>query len=202
MPKIVDHNEQKQLVAEAAMRVIKREGLEHASVRKIAVEAGISAGSMRHYFSTQHELFLFSMNRINEKVTERISQLRFHGPIEQDVLNVLEQFLPLDEERFFEMEVWQAFTVKALTEKELQPLKDEMYHSLRQVVHTCLIKLEEHTLLMDDVDIPLETERLYAIVNGIALHRIIQPNEMKPELMRSILKLHLYTLMKKNVPPQ
>ncbi|MCW1835245.1 MULTISPECIES: TetR family transcriptional regulator [Bacillus] len=48
------------------MRVIKQDGLENAPVWKIAVEADISAGSMRHYFSTQQELFLFSMNLIQE----------------------------------------------------------------------------------------------------------------------------------------
>ncbi|WEZ71146.1 TetR/AcrR family transcriptional regulator [Bacillus altitudinis] len=89
--------------------MIKQEGLESASVRKIAVEAGISAGSMRHYFSTQQELFLFSMNLIQERVKERIAKLPLNGSTEENVFTLLEQVLPLDEERIFEMEVWQAF---------------------------------------------------------------------------------------------
>ncbi|MBJ8056453.1 TetR family transcriptional regulator, partial [Bacillus cereus] len=88
MPKIVDHHKQKQKVAQAAMRVIKQEGLESASVRKIAVEAGISAGSMRHYFSTQQELFLFSMNLIQERVKERIAKLPLNGSTEENVFTL------------------------------------------------------------------------------------------------------------------
>jgi len=200
MPKIVDHHKQKQKVAHAAMRVIKQEGLESASVRKIAVEAGISAGSMRHYFSTQQELFLFSMNLIQERVKERIARLPLNGSTEENVFTILEQVLPLDEERIFEMEVWQAFTVKALTEPDLQPLNAKMYDELFQTVQFCLMKLKEDELLLDQLDLLLETERLYAVINGLALNGIIQPHRLPPELMRSVLQMHLQSITKQDMP--
>ncbi|AMB91084.1 TetR/AcrR family transcriptional regulator [Bacillus altitudinis] len=200
MPKIVDHHKQKQKVAQAAMRVIKQEGLESASVRKIAVEAGISAGSMRHYFSTQQELFLFSMNLIQERVKERIARLPLNGSTEENVFTLLEQVLPLDEERIFEMEVWQAFTVKALTEPDLQPLNAKMYDELFQTVQFCLMKLNEDELLLDHVDLLLETERLYAVINGLALNGIVQPHRLPPQLMRSVLQMHLQSITKKDMP--
>ncbi|MCC9088541.1 MULTISPECIES: TetR/AcrR family transcriptional regulator [Bacillus] len=202
MPKIVDHQKQKQKVAQAAMRVIKQEGLENASVRKIAVEAGISAGSMRHYFSTQQELFLFSMNLIQERVKERIAGLPLNGSTKENILSLLEQVLPLDEERRFEMEVWQAFTIKSLTESDLQALNAEMYDDLFQTVHACLTKLKEAELLLEHTDLLLETERLYAVVNGLALNGILQPHRLPPQLMRSVLEMHLQSITKKDMPPQ
>ncbi|UOG07027.1 TetR family transcriptional regulator [Bacillus altitudinis] len=182
------------------MRVIKQEGLESASVRKIAVEAGISAGSMRHYFSTQQELFLFSMNLIQERVKERIAKLPLNGSTEENVFTLLEQVLPLDEERIFEMEVWQAFTVKALTEPDLQPLNAKMYDELFQTVQFCLMKLNEDELLLDHIDLLLETERLYAVINGLALNGIVQPHRLPPQLMRSVLQMHLQSITKKDMP--
>ncbi len=85
---------------------------------------------MRHYFSTQQELFLFSMNLIQDRIKERMTRLPLNGSTEENVLTLLEQVLPLDEERRFEMEVWQAFTMKSLTEPELQPLNAKMYDEL------------------------------------------------------------------------
>ncbi|MGG1698361.1 TetR/AcrR family transcriptional regulator [Bacillus zhangzhouensis] len=202
MPKIVDHQKQKQKVAQAAMRVIKQEGLENASVRKIAVEAGISAGSMRHYFATQQELFLFSMNLIQERVKERMAGLPLNGSTKENVLTLLEQVLPLDEERRFEMEVWQAFTIKSFTEPDLQPLNAEMYDELFQTVQFCLMKLKEDRLLLDHIDLLLETERLYAVVNGLALNGILQPHRLPPQFMRSVLQMHLQSITKKDMPPQ
>ena len=59
MPKIVDHDKQRQRVAEVALRVIQRGGLEKATVRNIAEEAELSVGSLRHYFTSQAELLAF-----------------------------------------------------------------------------------------------------------------------------------------------
>ncbi|WP_144521946.1 TetR/AcrR family transcriptional regulator [Bacillus pumilus] len=201
MPKIVDHHKQKQKVAQAAMRVIKQDGLENASVRKVAVEAGISAGSMRHYFSTQLELFLFSMTLIQERVKERMTELQLNGSTEENVLALLEQVLPLDEERRFEMEVWQAFTVKSMTEPDLQPLNAKMYDELFQMTQSCLMTLKEDGLLLDDIDLLVETERLYAVINGLALNGILQPHRLPPQLIRSVLLMHLQSITKKDMSP-
>ncbi|WP_144531748.1 TetR/AcrR family transcriptional regulator [Bacillus pumilus] len=201
MPKIVDHHKQKQKVAQAAMRVIKQDGLENASVRKVALEAGISAGSMRHYFSTQQELFLFSMTLIQERVKERVTGIQLNGPTEENVLALLEQVLPLDEERRFEMEVWQAFTVKSMTEPDLQPLNAKMYDELFQMAQYCLMKLKEDGLLLDDIDFLVETERLYAVINGLALNGILQPHRLPPKLIRSVLQMHLQSITKKDMSP-
>jgi AcrR family transcriptional regulator len=56
MPKLVDHEQRRRELGEAVWRVIRRDGVEAASVRKVAQEAGWSAGALRHYFSTQSEL--------------------------------------------------------------------------------------------------------------------------------------------------
>ena len=74
MPKIVDHEARRKELAEAAWRVIRREGLEGASVRNVAKEAGMSLGSLRHYFATQSELLAFSMRMVGERVKERIKK--------------------------------------------------------------------------------------------------------------------------------
>ncbi|MGM0975119.1 MAG: TetR/AcrR family transcriptional regulator [Bacillota bacterium] len=74
MPKKVDHEKQKKVLAKAAWRVIKKEGIEGASVRKIAKEAGLSAGSLRHYFSNQSELLAYSMNLVIRKGENKNSE--------------------------------------------------------------------------------------------------------------------------------
>ena len=61
MPKQVDHEKRRRQIAEATWRLISTEGIEQATVRKIAQEAGLSLGALRHYFATQDELLRFSM---------------------------------------------------------------------------------------------------------------------------------------------
>ena len=50
MPKIVDHDLQKEKFADATRRLIARVGLEGITMRAVAAEAGLSYGSLFHYF--------------------------------------------------------------------------------------------------------------------------------------------------------
>ncbi|QOS82041.1 TetR family transcriptional regulator [Paenibacillus sp. JNUCC31] len=194
MPKIVDHDKQRLLVAEAAWRVIRRDGMEQASVRNIAVEAGISAGSMRHYFSTQSELLLYAMNLVSERVSNRIAQMSFDAsPLENMKLLLLE-LLPSTDEKMAEMEVWYAFTAKSKTEPALKEHADKVYDKLRHAMATVITYLMELNLSRTDLDKELEIERLYALIDGLGIHAILRPDQMNTKIMDDILTMHLVTL--------
>ncbi|MFC9712571.1 TetR/AcrR family transcriptional regulator [Paenibacillus sp. NPDC056933] len=194
MPKIVDHDKQRLLVAEAAWRVIRRDGMEQASVRNIAVEAGISAGSMRHYFSTQSELLLYAMNLVSERVSNRIAQMSFDAsPLENMKLLLLE-LLPSTDEKMAEMEVWYAFTAKSKTEPALKEHADKLYDELRHAMATVITYLMELNLSRTDLDKELEIERLYALIDGLGIHAILRPDQMNTKIMDDILTMHLVTL--------
>lgn len=53
-------------VAQAAWRVIVREGLDRASMRAIAQELGSSTGVVTHYFRDKEELILFALEQVFE----------------------------------------------------------------------------------------------------------------------------------------
>jgi len=194
MPKIVDHQKQKEKLAEAAWRVIRRDGMEHASVRNIAAEAGLSVGSMRHYFSTQSELLAFSMQLVSDNVNERVSRIPFTGKPMEDIPLLMYEMLPLDEERSAEMEVWVAFTAKALVDPALQALSRQVSEEMRTGMTRAIEALIRLEPSCRDLDPALEAERLYALVDGLAIHGVMQPDRMPPERMRSVLLHHIQTL--------
>ncbi|MCG7386610.1 TetR family transcriptional regulator C-terminal domain-containing protein [Paenibacillus sp. ACRRY] len=194
MPKIVDHDKQRLLVAEAAWRIIRRDGMEQASVRNIAEEAGISAGSMRHYFSTQSELLLYAMNLVSERVSNRIQQMSFNGSPMENMKLLLLEFMPNTDEKMAEMEVWFAFTAKSKTDPALKALADKVYDEIRQAMATVIMYLVKHNLSRTDFNEELEIERLYALVDGLSIHAVLRPDQMTSEIMESALSLHLASL--------
>ncbi|WP_339275488.1 TetR/AcrR family transcriptional regulator [Paenibacillus sp. FSL W8-0426] len=197
MPKIVDHDKQRLLVAEAAWRVIRRDGMEQASVRKIAEEAGISPGSMRHYFSTQSELLLYAMTLVSKRVHERIKRLDLNGPPLENAKRLLLEVLPTTEENMAEMEVWYAFTAKSKTDPALKSLADQVYGELRYTASSVIQYLIKLGLAKPDMQEQLETERLYALIDGLAVHAILNPEQMEPQLLEDIVELHLSSLCSK-----
>ncbi|GIP23858.1 TetR/AcrR family transcriptional regulator [Paenibacillus sp. J22TS3] len=194
MPKIVDHDKQRQLVAEAAIRVIRRSGLEQATVRNVAVEAGLSVGSMRHYFSTQAELFAFCMTLFRERIERRVEMMSFSGPVLLEVRNLILQFIPVDEERKTEMEVWLSFNAKALIHPELRLLSQEMHDGLYKASSIVIETLRQHKLARPDLDPEIETEKLYALIDGLALHQIMQPGRLSSERIEHMIDEHLRML--------
>ena len=197
MPKIVDHEQQKIKVAEAAWRVIRRSGIENASVRNVAQEAGVSPGSMRHYFSTQAELFSFSMSLVSERVNQRISSLSFERPVPEVARDVLRELLPLNEESRSEMEVWLAFVSKSLSEPSLRDHADRVYGELREAMLRIVQGLVEYGFAPQELDIEKETERLQVFVDGVALHALLYPDHMPPSKMEKLLDDCLNSLCKK-----
>lgn len=60
MPRIVDHVRRREEIARLAVRVVQREGAEHATVRRIAKVGGFSIGVLTHYFKDKDELIAFA----------------------------------------------------------------------------------------------------------------------------------------------
>src|SRR6476661_5525267 len=106
MPKFVDAALRRQEVVEAVFRIIASDGLERASLREVADEAGLAVGSVRHYFASSDDLLVFSFGAVIDRIAARleeslalVEQEPQGGPEQLSaVVNFLGQFLPLDEE--------------------------------------------------------------------------------------------------------
>lgn len=75
MPKQVDHQERRRHIGEAVLRLIATRGLEAASLRNVAAEAGVSMGAVQHYFADKQAMLVFAQQYNYERSTVRIPQL-------------------------------------------------------------------------------------------------------------------------------
>ncbi|MBW4082272.1 TetR/AcrR family transcriptional regulator [Paenibacillus sp. S150] len=189
MPKIVDHSERKSHIAEATWRVIMNQGMKGATVRKIAQEAGVSLGALRHYFSSQHELLAFAMNLVKERVNARIAAILGLGlPPKEKVTRVLLELIPVDDTTMAEMEVWFAFVFHLkYADEEYAELNDEIYPGIRRLVDY----LDRQGVLRQDLDKDNEAERLYALVDGLALHAMLEPERLDKQRIICVLTGHM-----------
>ncbi|MGD9694253.1 MAG: TetR/AcrR family transcriptional regulator [Thermoleophilia bacterium] len=188
MPRQVDSAERRALIARAVWRVILRDGLESASVRKVAAEAGLSAGSLRHYFASQSELVAFSMELVIERVTARAT-----ARLDEGFAAVLDEVLPLDEERRAEVEVWLAFTARSRVDPALDAVRRRSDEALRGLCAAAVAEVTDGRLA--DSEASIEAEALYALVDGLALHAVAGDGaDPSPAAMRAVLARHLERL--------
>jgi len=183
------HARRRAQLVDAVFRVVARDGIEGVSVRAVASEAGLSMGSLRHYFATQAELLAFSLGEVERRMRARLAGLEASGDPRDDLERVLHQLVPLTPESRVEHEIWLAFAGKAVAEPTLHELNARVYDDLRALLHRLV-----PDVLGPGRDAELETERLYALVDGLVLHAALRPGEMTPDRMVDVIRYHLDTL--------
>jgi AcrR family transcriptional regulator len=185
VPKLVDHDARREELAAALWRVVTRDGVERASVRRVAAEAGWSTGSLRHYFDSQPALLAFAMELVIERVTRRVEAASRHGTPRAVAEHALQEVLPLDDERRAEMQVWLAFTTRSLVDPELRPLRERAHEGLRELCRGAAQLIGAA---------PADAERIHALVDGLAMHAVLDPATTTPARQRELLAAELDAL--------
>jgi len=118
VPKIVDHDERRLELVDATWRIIARNGLEGATMREIAMEAGFANGALKPYFPTKDTLLEFAFSHVFNRTNQRIAEVTAG----QTGLAALRAFclevLPLDEERINEARIVIPFWQKAVNDPQ------------------------------------------------------------------------------------
>lgn len=193
----VDADQRRRDVAQAVWRIVRRSGLEQASVRNVAQEAGLSMGSLRHYFSTQTELLTFTFRAVTERIEHRIASLPADPDPRRRAERTLAELLPVDAERAAENEVWLAFTARAQVDPELRAVRDEGYTALR---NGCRALVQDLMPGRAEAETEVATDRLHALLDGLAVHMATNPDVMTAERATAVLAAHLHDLAAGEAP--
>lgn len=119
MPKQVDPQQRRELIADALLNLAARQGLQAVSLRQVAAEAGVTAGMVQHYFSNKEEMMRFAMKeasgRYETRMNEAFAQLEENPTPRQLVGTLLTTLLPLNEHEYDDARVALAFQAYAAT---------------------------------------------------------------------------------------
>lgn len=209
VPKIVDAAQRRQEIVGAVCRIIATDGLERASLREVADEAGLAVGSVRHYFDSSDDLLAYSFAAVSDRLLSRLNKALTGlglGPAAADpdrsraVLTLLGEFLPLDEERALDACAWLAFRNAARIRPFLAAEADRSHRAVAAVVGQVITRL----LHEDDPagtgagpQLVTAAEHLLATLDGLAMHALLQPGWMSPEMCRDVLESHIEGLRRR-----
>src|SRR5690606_30022455 len=99
MSRNVDHQQRRLEVLAAARRVIVRDGIEAATTRAIAREAGYSSGVLSHYFDDKDDILSSLLRHSHERVRQRRVRRTAGVSGLAALRELLLDSLPLDAER-------------------------------------------------------------------------------------------------------
>jgi TetR/AcrR family transcriptional regulator, transcriptional repressor of bet genes len=136
MPKIVDHDERRDQIALVACRVVAANGFDQATIVRIAREAGYTTGMVAHYFDTKQDIIIAALRLILRRIEERLTKPT--GDIKADLLTVLSEALPLDEQRYIECAFWTAFWGQVSADERLKRINAWVHREYMRLFERCL----------------------------------------------------------------
>jgi AcrR family transcriptional regulator len=200
MPKIVDGNERRREILLAATGLIAREGLAAATMRRIADAAGCTTGLVTHYFENKDEILLAALRDAHGAAGRRMGVHAEGGGGLAALELVLHDALPLDDERVREWKVWLSFWGEAVGTRALAREQKKRYEEWRRLVRTHLKSARSAGELGASVDLESSVEEIVALIDGLGLQAVFEPDRLPPSRLKTLVKRQLDRL--RAAPPK
>ncbi|MFS8102725.1 TetR family transcriptional regulator C-terminal domain-containing protein [Lentzea alba] len=181
MPKHADPVERRRQVVEALYRVVDAEGLDAASLPRIARELNATTGLLQKYFHSKDELLLFAQDQLVEELTESVQAvLNQEGSLQDRLHKALCAIALIDNAA--RARVWLAFAARAAANPVL--LKRHV-EGAREIRELCRQVLEAAGLDGQNA------VGLAALVDGVTAQRALEPQVMTAEVADKVIADHL-----------
>ncbi|MFC5814359.1 TetR/AcrR family transcriptional regulator [Nonomuraea harbinensis] len=169
MPKKVDHDERRRHIAEAVLRIAGRDGLDAATLRDVAAEAGMSLGAVQYYMRTKDEMLRYVVAYLGEQVTARITAGVDFASVDVRgfLVSMATEMLPLDDRRRAERRTGQAFGARAGAVPELAEALREGQAWLHDRVADLISEAQRTGQAAGDLDPGHESVVFLALVEGL-----------------------------------
>ena len=194
MPKVVDPAERREEVLEATWRLMARVGIDRVSIREIAAEAGYSTGVIAHYFKNKQDVLLSSLRLVNSQEIERVAQSTKGLRGLAAARAAIAQMLPVGRERKLEMRVWMSFWGRAVGDARLAEIQRQSYGEWRSLLRGHFEAAVADGEVAADLDCAGEAARTTALIDGLAIQAILEPDRMGAGKVVEIMESHLRSL--------
>jgi AcrR family transcriptional regulator len=194
VPKVVDVEARRREILEATWRVIAREGIEAATMRRIAESAGCTTGLVTHYFAGKDEILIAALREVHAAAGRRmvacLAERRGLAALEA----VLLEALPLDAERVQEWKVWLTFWGQALTARALVAEQRSRYAEWRRVVRELLRQARRDRELDPAANVEGCVDETIALVDGLGIQAVFEADRLTPARLRALVREHVRQL--------
>ena len=175
MPKIVDHDERRLELVDATWRIIARLGIEGATMREIALEAGFANGALKPYFPTKDTLLEFAFGHVFNRTNQRIAEVT-EGKSGLEALRAFcLEVLPLDDERVNEARIVIPFWQKAVNDAQKAQIHQQSMAAWLDTIRQFLAEAREAGDVRAAVDDSILAGQLLNMLLGAQIEAALSP---------------------------
>lgn len=172
MPILVDRERQREHVAQVAAAVVAQEGVGALTFRRMAAAAGTSTAIVSTYFDDKRDLLLSTYASASRRTTVRFEAAMASGG---GLLECLEAWLPLDDERTLDWRVIMAFWGVAVSDPGLAAIQEGSMSRARGRVEQLILRQRGSRRLTREVS--QKAQLVLAMTVGIAFQAVFESRE-------------------------
>lgn len=141
MPKAIDHDQRRREIIDATWGLIVRGGLEAATMREIASEAGFANGALKHYFPGKDEIIEGAYERALTQTRDRVAALVGEKTGIEALKASVYGSMPMDDEAYESARVLLSFWERGVSNGDLrgdyQDHLDSWHAQLESLIADC-----------------------------------------------------------------
>lgn len=167
-------------------------GVPAATFRRVAAEARLNIGSVRHYFADHEALIVAVATEVGDRMGRRLTRHQAPAPgdraaAQNYLLRVAEELVPLDDERHCEAVILMEIIAAARITPTFEPVVRQMAGDLREVLIDALTAL-------GSPDPEHRAVHLAALISGLSLDSVTPHGSVDPATIRAVLEQYVATL--------
>lgn len=156
-------------ITESLLDIVDQHGLDQVSVREVAAHAGVSIGTVQHYFPTKDAMLTAAYDEVVRRLRDRLESVAVGKDVRQNLMNVLRELLPLDQRRVAETRIHLAFAARAATAPALAATQRAALAEMHDALTAAFATAWGDQL---DDSAALAAHGAIALADGLALHAI------------------------------
>jgi AcrR family transcriptional regulator len=164
-------------IARAVWSLAARSGLEAATLRSVAAEAGVSMGLVQHHFASKEQMLLYACEHLVELAEEGmlrlLSETADPGSPRSVIRAVAVQTLPLTEQERMGAGVWLAFLTRAVRDADLAAFIRGAWDGTHALLTEQMQAAKARGELIVGVDPDAESTALLSAVDGLVSHLLV-----------------------------
>lgn len=173
MPKAIDHDQRRRDIIDVTWNLIVKGGLEAATMRGIASEAGFANGALKHYFPGKDDIITGAYRRSVERVTSRIAEAAQGLDGIEALRAIARATTPLDDESRDSARVLLAFWERGLSSDDIRLAYGDLLRSWHDDTLSLIAACRaQGAITTDATDEELVNELILLNVGGTVLSAI------------------------------
>lgn len=200
MPKLIDHTERKKFLSAAVWKLLDEQGVSAISIRNVAAEAGISAGSLRHSFESRVDLLEYALRLLTERIEENVSARTQKGLTVDGAVRILEFQIPLIPATETYARVVMGMIAEMRSTPELRQIAHRSLQQLHATYHDMFSWLERAGELKPGTDAAAQANQMLILGQGLTAQTILGGLRSEPVDLSRAFRTHLNKVLVHPVP--